>query len=47
MPVALNSLGLWVTLMLALTVINYGFPIVQLMARSDTSVPAIRIDDTR
>jgi cytochrome c oxidase subunit 1 len=47
MPVALNSLGLWVTLMLALTIINYGFPIVQLMARSDTSVPAIRIDHAR
>jgi cytochrome c oxidase subunit I len=47
MPVALNSLGLWVTLMLALTVINYGFPIVHLMARSDTSVPVIRIDHAR
>jgi cytochrome c oxidase subunit I len=47
MPVALNSLGLWVTLMLALTVINYGYPIIQLMARSDTSVPAIRIDHAR
>jgi cytochrome c oxidase subunit 1 len=47
MPAALNSLGLWVTLMVALTVINYGFPIVQLMARSDTSVPAIRSDRAR
>jgi cytochrome c oxidase subunit I len=47
MPAALNSLGLWVSLMLALTAINYGFPIVQLMARSDTSVPAIRTDRAR
>ena len=27
LPVALNSFGLWVTLMIALTIANYGFPI--------------------
>jgi len=43
MPAALNGFGLWVSLMLALTVINYGFPIVHLMARPDTSVPVVRI----
>jgi cytochrome c oxidase subunit 1 len=42
-PVALNSFGLWVSLMIALTVVNYGFPIVQLAALKDTSVPAIPI----
>ncbi len=44
MPVALNSLGLWVSLMLVLTVINYGFPIVHLMTTPQTSVPAIHVD---
>jgi hypothetical protein len=33
--------------MLVLTVINYGFPIVHLMATPKTSVPAIRIDGPR
>jgi cytochrome c oxidase subunit I len=42
-PAALNSFGLWVSLMLALTIINYGFPIAHLMALSNTSVPVIRI----
>ena len=42
-PVALNGLGLWVSLMLALTVINYGFPIVNLLSMPNTSVPAIRV----
>ena len=46
-PVALNSFGLWVALMLLLTVVNYGFPIVQLMSRHDTSVPVIRIGAPR
>jgi cytochrome c oxidase subunit 1 len=42
-PVALNGFGLWVGLMLLLTAINYGFPIVHLMNRQDTSVPVIHI----
>ncbi len=46
-PVALNSFGLWVALMLLLTIVNYGFPIVQLMSRHDTSVPVIRIGAPR
>ena len=29
-PVALNGFGLWVAMMIALTVVNYGFPIAQL-----------------
>ena len=46
-PAALNGYGLWVGLMLALTLINYGFPIFHLMARSDTSVPLVHIGASR
>jgi cytochrome c oxidase subunit 1 len=42
-PVALNSHGLWIVLMIALTVTNYGFPILQLAFRQDTAVPAIYV----
>jgi len=34
---------LWVALMIGLTVTNYGFPIGQLLARGDTSVPAVYV----
>ena len=40
-PAALNGYGLWVGLMLLLTVINYGFPIANLIGRHDTSVPVV------
>jgi cytochrome c oxidase subunit 1 len=40
-PVALNGYGLWVGLMIVLTVINYGFPIAHLLSRTDTSVPVV------
>jgi cytochrome c oxidase subunit 1 len=42
-PAALNGFGLWVAMMIGLTVINYGFPIVQLAMLQETSVPAIPI----
>jgi cytochrome c oxidase subunit 1 len=42
LPVALNGFALWLTLMVALTVLNYGYPIVQLMASNNT-VPVIPI----
>ena len=42
-PVALNSFGLWLALMIGLTVVNYGYPIVQLMALKETSVPAVYV----
>jgi cytochrome c oxidase subunit 1 len=42
-PVALNSHGLWVALMIGLTITNYGYPILSLAARSDTSVPAVYV----
>jgi cytochrome c oxidase subunit 1 len=47
MPAALNGLALWLALMISLTVVNYGYPIAQLMALDDTSVPAIRIGTSR
>jgi cytochrome c oxidase subunit 1 len=46
-PAALNGYGLWVGLMLGLTMINYGFPIFHLMFRSDTSVPVVHISAHR
>jgi cytochrome c oxidase subunit 1 len=42
-PTALNGYGLWVGLMLTLTLVNYGFPIAQLMFRSGNSVPLVHI----
>ena len=42
-PVALNTFGLWVAMMVALTVVNYGFPIAQLASLPGTSVPAVRM----
>jgi cytochrome c oxidase subunit I len=43
LPVALNSFGLWLALMIGLTLVNYGFPIAQLMALKNTSVPAVYV----
>ncbi len=42
-PLALNRLGLWVGMMIALTVVNYGYPIAQLAALKQASVPVIPI----
>ncbi len=42
-PVALNGLGLWVAMMIALTVVNYGFPIAQLVMVKEASVPVVPI----
>jgi cytochrome c oxidase subunit 1 len=42
-PLALNSFGIWVALMIGLTVTNYGYPILNLAVRSDTSVPAVYV----
>ena len=42
-PLALNGFGIWVALMVALTVVNYGFPIAQLALLSDASVPVIPV----
>jgi cytochrome c oxidase subunit 1 len=45
-PVALNGFGLWVAMMIGLTLVNYGFPIAQLAMLKGTSVPAIPIGGT-
>jgi cytochrome c oxidase subunit 1 len=42
-PVALNSFGLWLALMVGLTVVNYGYPIAQLLVLKQTNVPAIYV----
>jgi len=42
-PALLNTFGLWVAMMIALTIVNYGYPIVQLASLPGTAVPAISI----
>ena len=46
-PAALNSFGLWVALMIGLTVVNYSVPIVQLLRLPQTSVPAVVVGAQR
>ncbi|WP_167758742.1 cbb3-type cytochrome c oxidase subunit I [Zemynaea arenosa] len=43
LPAALNGHGLWIALMIGLTVVNYGFPIIELARQPQTSVPAVPI----
>lgn len=40
---ALNGFALWLTLMIALTVVNYSYPIIKLMTMQETSVPAVPV----
>ncbi|GAA4336564.1 b(o/a)3-type cytochrome-c oxidase subunit 1 [Pigmentiphaga soli] len=42
-PVLLNGFGLWVAMMIGLTLVNYGYPIFQLAVLKDASVPIIPI----
>ena len=42
-PAALNGFGIWVAMMIALTVVNYGYPIAQLAILKDAWVPVIPI----
>ncbi|MDQ2988157.1 MAG: cbb3-type cytochrome c oxidase subunit I, partial [Pseudomonadota bacterium] len=42
-PAVLNGLGLWVAMMVALTVVNYGYPIVQLALTPQAYVPVIPV----
>lgn len=42
-PAALNGFAVWVIMMIALTVVNYGFPIVQLASVREASVPIVPI----
>jgi len=46
-PAALNSFGLWVALMIGLTVVNYSVPIFQLLRLQQTSVPAVVVGAQR
>ena len=46
-PAALNGFGLWVALMIGLTVTNYSYTIVQLALRPGGAVPAIYIGEQR
>jgi cytochrome c oxidase subunit 1 len=46
-PAALNGYGLWVALMIGLTVTNYGYPILQLAVRQGTAVPAVYVGGQR
>jgi cytochrome c oxidase subunit 1 len=41
LPVALNGYALWLALMIGLSLLNYGYPISQLIALKETSVPAV------
>jgi cytochrome c oxidase subunit 1 len=41
LPAALNGFGLWLGLMIGLTIANYGFPIAHLLATPGTAVPAV------
>jgi cytochrome c oxidase subunit I len=43
LPVALNGFALWLALMIGLSVVNYGYPIAQLLALKETSVPAVPV----
>jgi cytochrome c oxidase subunit I len=47
LPAALNGLGLWVGLMLAVTIVNYGFPIAHVLATPGTAVPAVLVGSGR
>ena len=42
-PVALNGFALWLTLMIGLTVVNYGYPIAQLLALKGNAIPAVYV----
>jgi cytochrome c oxidase subunit 1 len=42
-PASLNGFGLWLAMMIGLSVVNYGYPIVQLASLKEASVPVIPI----
>lgn len=42
-PLALNGFGLWLAMMIGLTVVNYGYPIAQLASLKEAWVPVIPI----
>lgn len=42
-PVALNTFALWVAMMIALTIVNYGWPIAQMAMLDEAAVPVIPV----
>jgi cytochrome c oxidase subunit I len=44
-PPLLNGFALWVGMMIALTLVNYAFPIAQLATLPETSVPAVHMGE--
>lgn len=44
-PAALNGYALWLALMIGLSVVNYGYPITQLLFLKQTSVPAVPVGE--
>jgi cytochrome c oxidase subunit 1 len=42
-PALLNGFAIWVVMMIALTLVNYGFPIAQLAMLPESSVPAVHM----
>ena len=42
-PAALNGFALWIVMMIALTLVNYGYPIVQLALLPDAYVPIVPV----
>lgn len=46
LPIALNSYALWLVLMIGVSILNYGYPIAQLLALKETSVPAVPVGGT-
>jgi len=46
-PAPLNGFGLWIALMVGLTITNYGYPILQLALRPGGAVPAVYIGAQR
>jgi cytochrome c oxidase subunit 1 len=44
LPASLNSFGVWMLLVVALTIANYGYPLMQLALQPGASVPAYRAD---
>jgi len=45
LPAALNGFGLWLGLMVALTIVNYGFPIAHSLATPGTAVPGVKVGE--
>ncbi len=44
LPRSLNSFGIWILLVAALTIANYGFPIAQFLFVKNSSVPAYSVE---